>query len=190
MYSVDELFELIRTNHIKAKNIVLNEGRGEWGICFNFLNIPETPITLMTATIMKSGRKLAGLPTDNFKLAMMKVEDRLAESDKEYAKSTSFLKSERVTAKVFDEWFVPTWTWMDDDWYKQVKVHRCYFVPQNSIRIILKHMIVNEMLEDMNEQGIKEISLRIPKHRNQMPDNGICGNFYMNTYPKPKAVQK
>lgn len=190
MYDVDGLFKLIHTNHIKSKNLVLGENDKEWGICFNFLNIPETPITLMTATMMLGGRKLARLTANNFRLAMTKVEDRLAESAKEYKKSTSLLESERITNEDFDELFAPTWTWMDDDWYKQVNSHRCYFVPSNSIRIILKHMIVNEMLEDLYEQGIKEISLVIPKHHNRMPDNGICGNFYMKTYEKPRAIQK
>lgn len=190
MYTVDELFELVQTNHIKSKNIVLNEKKDEWGICFNFLNIPKTPIALMTATMMQGGKKLAKLPETNFRKAMTIVEDRLAQSNAEYSKSTSFLPSKRVTSKDFDELFVPTWTWMDDDWYIQTKAHRCYFVPQNSIRIIVKHMIINGMLEDLYEQSIKEVSLLIPKDHNKMPDSGICGNFYYNTYPKPKAVQK
>lgn len=191
MYDVDELFRIVKTNHIKSKSIVMSEGKDEWAVCINFLNIPDTPITLMTASMMFEGRKLAEFNSTNFRLAMTVIENRLEVSQDDYEKTISVPKSEKLTLEEdFDELFAPTRQWINDDWYVQVKAHRCFFVPQNSVRLILKHMQINGMLEDMYELGIKEVSFIIPKDHGKMPSNGICGNFYMNTYPKPTRAVK
>lgn len=191
MTSVKTLLKHMTKEQVKPVRVTkVSNG---WSACISFTNIPHSLLAVMTVTMLRDGEKRVFKPTTGFQEAMTILEERLEESRKEYESTKSIPDNERLDcsgAISYDDTlydlFEPTWDWMlkYKDWYSKLSVHRCYFVPKNSILITLKHLLVHDLLGGFWTKGIKQISIKLPELPGGLVPgaNGISGELHLNTY--------
>lgn len=195
MISVKALVRAMLKRMVKeqVKPTVVTKTSEGWSACISFTNIPHSLLTVMTVTMMWDGEKKVYKPTPDFQEMMTILEKRLEESRKEYESTKSIHEDDRLDCSegiVFDETpydlFEPTWKWMTKykDWYSKLNVHRCFFIPKNSILITLKHLLVHELLGGFWTKGIKQVSIKLPELPNGLVPaaNRISGELHINTY--------
>lgn len=187
---------LRRMNQDQIKPIVITKISKGWSACISFTNIPQTLLTVMTVTMMLDGEKRVFRPNNDpkdFQELMGILEGRLGESRKEYESTKSILDEERLDcsgAISYDgtsyDLFEPTWRWMlnYDSWYSKLNVHRCYFIPKNSIMITLKHLLVHNLLGGFWTKGIEQVSIKLPELPGGLVPaaNRVSGELHLNTY--------
>lgn len=191
MTSVKTLLKHMTKEQVKPIRVTkLSKG---WSACISFTNIPHSLLAVVTVTMMLDGEKRVFKPTSDFQEAMTILEERLEESRKEYESTKSILDEERLDcsgAISYDDapydLFEPTWKWMLEykDWYSKLNVHRCYFIPKNSVMITLKHLLVHNLLGGFWTKGIEQISIKLPELPGGLVPaaNRISGELHLNTY--------
>ena len=143
----------IKSNKLKAYNKVVSK---EVSLCFNFLQIPDTDIIVMTMTVMKNQVKKNAMNPTIFSKVLSCIEKDLLESyscyDSENEVSTEFSEIEPYC-------FCATRDKLSNSWYFQLNCHRIFFIPESSLWSTIKYVFNRNSVQTIKGIGVSEISV-------------------------------
>lgn len=145
MRNVNNWFSIITNNDIHAYNKVNSR---DLAICFNFLQIPDTSVVVLTATIMKNKVKKNSLDSRCFARVMSCIENSL-----------NMVWQENNTDTSISELYKETKSYLPTDWYVNLCCHRVFFVEEKFLFEVIKEMFSQENIKTMKDNDLTEVSV-------------------------------
>ena len=146
-----EWLQEIIENKTKAYNKVTTN---KLALCFNFLQIPDTKVIVMTMTVMKNKSKKNAMHPTFFSKLLFCIEQQLLDTQCEEA---SFEESSELEQYFFSSMKSK----LSNRWYSQLNCHRIFFIPDTSLWNTINTVFHKNTIQMIREVGISEVSVFI-----------------------------
>lgn len=143
---IKEVYTRVSKNKLQSHNYSITT---EKALCLNILEIPETNISLLTASVMNGKKKSAILDYKEFAKMMTAIEKALNEV------------SEKLKFKEYP-FFVPISKELNNNWYRRLNCHRLFLIPTEYTFSVVEYLTKDSFISYVREVcGVEEVIMYV-----------------------------